>query len=67
MKVISINMENSKTNKSHKFITDESLIIVTDENRRNYEGLIIVPKKRRNIKRIEQVFWNKNGTIYLSY
>ena len=47
MKVISINMENSKTNKSHKFITDESLIIVTDENRRNYEGLIIVPKKKK--------------------
>ena len=47
MEVISINMENSKTNKSHKFVTDESLIIVTDENRRNYEGLIIVPKKKK--------------------
>ena len=47
MEVISINMENSKTSKSHKFVTDESLIIVTDENRRNYEGLIIVPKKKK--------------------
>ena len=56
MKVISINMENSKTNKSHKFITDESLIIVTDENRRNYEGLIIVPKKEEILNELSKYF-----------